>query len=47
MSGGVAEVTSDDDAQSLFKRADEALYRAKRDGKGDVRLTLESCSSWR
>jgi diguanylate cyclase (GGDEF)-like protein len=37
MSGGVAEVTSDDDAQSLFKRGDEALYRAKRDGKGDVR----------
>lgn len=37
MSGGVAEVTRDDDAQSLFRRADEALYRAKRDGKGDVR----------
>lgn len=37
MSGGVAEVIRDDDAQSLFQRADEALYRAKRDGKGDVR----------
>jgi len=37
MSGGVAEVARDDDAQALFKRADEALYRAKRDGKGDVR----------
>ena len=37
MSGGVAEVTRDDDAESLFRRADEALYRAKRDGKGDVR----------
>ena len=37
MSGGVAEVTRDDDAESLFRRADEALYRAKRDGKGEVR----------
>ncbi len=37
MSGGVAEVTRDDDAQSFFQRADDALYRAKRDGKGDVR----------
>ena len=37
MSGGVGEVARDDDAQALFKRADEALYRAKRDGKGDVR----------
>jgi diguanylate cyclase (GGDEF)-like protein len=37
MSGGVAEVALDDDARALFKRADEALYRAKRDGKGDVR----------
>ena len=37
MSGGVAEVTRDDDGPSLFKRADEALYRAKRDSKGDVR----------
>jgi diguanylate cyclase (GGDEF)-like protein len=37
MSGGVAAATRDDDAESLFKRADEALYRAKRDGKGHVR----------
>ena len=37
MSGGVAEVTRDDDVKALYRRADEALYRAKRDGKGDVR----------
>ena len=34
MSGGIAEVDREDDSQSLFKRADDALYRAKRGGKG-------------
>jgi diguanylate cyclase (GGDEF)-like protein len=34
MSGGLAEVARDDDAKSLFRRADEALYKAKRQGKG-------------
>ena len=33
-SGGVAELRADDDAVSFFERADEALYRAKSQGKG-------------
>ena len=36
LSAGVTEVTSDDDAVSLFQRADDALYRAKETGKGQV-----------
>jgi diguanylate cyclase (GGDEF)-like protein len=34
ISAGVAEMTPSDDANSLFERADEALYRAKDAGKG-------------
>jgi diguanylate cyclase (GGDEF)-like protein len=36
LSAGVAELRSDDDAIALFQRADEALYRAKSAGKGQV-----------
>jgi diguanylate cyclase (GGDEF)-like protein len=36
ISGGMAELGRDDDATSLFRRADQALYRAKRAGKGRV-----------
>jgi two-component system, cell cycle response regulator len=34
VSGGIAEIERDDDAVSLFERADAALQRAKRNGKG-------------
>jgi diguanylate cyclase (GGDEF)-like protein len=34
LSGGIAELEADDDAISLFERADAALYRAKAQGKG-------------
>jgi diguanylate cyclase (GGDEF)-like protein len=36
VSAGVAELRQGDDASGLFERADEALYRAKEDGKGRV-----------
>jgi diguanylate cyclase (GGDEF)-like protein len=36
VSGGVAELQAQEDAGSLYRRADEALFRAKRDGKGRV-----------
>ena len=36
ISAGTAELSRDDDATSLFRRADQALYRAKRSGKGRV-----------
>jgi diguanylate cyclase (GGDEF)-like protein len=36
LSAGVAELRSDDDSKSFFERADEALYRAKEAGKGQV-----------
>jgi diguanylate cyclase (GGDEF)-like protein len=36
ISGGMAELGRDDDATSLFRRVDQALYRAKRAGKGRV-----------
>ena len=36
LSAGVAELRADDDAVSLFQRADDALYRAKDAGKGRV-----------
>jgi diguanylate cyclase (GGDEF)-like protein len=38
MSAGIAALRPEDDAISLFQRADEALYRAKEDGKGQVRM---------
>ena len=36
VSAGVAELRPEDDTVSFFKRADEALYRAKEAGKGRV-----------
>jgi diguanylate cyclase (GGDEF)-like protein len=36
LSAGVTEVRPEDDAVSFFERADEALYRAKSAGKGQV-----------
>jgi diguanylate cyclase (GGDEF)-like protein len=36
VSAGVAELRQGDDASGLFERADEALYRAKEEGKGRV-----------
>ena len=36
VSAGVTELRPDDDAVTLFQRADEALYRAKGSGKGTV-----------
>jgi diguanylate cyclase (GGDEF)-like protein len=36
-SAGIAGLDRDDDPKALFQRADEALYRAKRDGKGRAR----------
>lgn len=37
VSAGIAELRAEDDAVSFFQRADEALYRAKEAGKGQVR----------
>jgi diguanylate cyclase (GGDEF)-like protein len=37
ISAGIAELRPEDDAISLFERTDEALYRAKEGGKGQVR----------
>jgi diguanylate cyclase (GGDEF)-like protein len=37
VSAGIAELRPEDDASSLFERADEALSRAKEAGKGQVR----------
>jgi PleD family two-component response regulator len=34
LSAGIAELQPDDDAMSVFERADSALYRAKAQGKG-------------
>ena len=36
LSAGIAELTPDDDAVSFFERADEALFRAKKTGKGQA-----------
>jgi diguanylate cyclase (GGDEF)-like protein len=35
-SAGVAELQSEDDAVAFFQRADDALYRAKELGKGQI-----------
>ncbi|MDR9498736.1 MAG: diguanylate cyclase [Hydrogenovibrio sp.] len=42
MSFGVAQAQTGDDPESLFKRADEALYEAKLSGKNRVRIQPES-----
>jgi diguanylate cyclase (GGDEF)-like protein len=36
VSAGIAELGRDDESTSLFSRVDQALYRAKRSGKGTV-----------
>ena len=36
LSAGAAELTPEDDATSFFQRADDALYRAKEAGKGQI-----------
>ena len=36
LSAGIAQLRPDDDSVSFFKRADEALYEAKRRGKGQA-----------
>jgi diguanylate cyclase (GGDEF)-like protein len=36
LSAGIAELTDEDDPTAFFERADEALYRAKELGKGQV-----------
>jgi diguanylate cyclase (GGDEF)-like protein len=36
LSAGVAELQADDDPTAFFERTDEALYRAKELGKGQV-----------
>jgi diguanylate cyclase (GGDEF)-like protein len=45
ISAGIAELRPEDDAISLFERADEALYRAKEGGKGQVRKADGSTAS--
>ena len=42
ISAGMAELGRDDDATSLFRRVDQALYRAKRAGKGQVMAADDS-----
>ena len=36
LSAGIADLESEDDAASFFKRADAALYQAKERGKGQA-----------
>jgi diguanylate cyclase (GGDEF)-like protein len=36
VSAGIAELQADDDPNTFFERADQALYRAKEGGKGQV-----------
>ena len=45
ISAGIAELRPEDDAISLFERADEALYRAKEGGKGQVHKADGSTAS--
>jgi diguanylate cyclase (GGDEF)-like protein len=44
LSAGVTELRPEDDADSFFERADEALYRAKGAGKGTV-VAVDSATS--
>jgi diguanylate cyclase (GGDEF)-like protein len=45
LSAGVTELRAEDNATTLFERADEALYRAKGAGKGTV-VSVESPASF-
>jgi diguanylate cyclase (GGDEF)-like protein len=36
LSAGIAELRREDTSETLFQRADQALYRAKEGGKGRV-----------
>ena len=45
LSAGATELRPEDDAVSLFERADEALYRAKGAGKGTV-VAVDSATSF-
>ena len=45
ISAGVTELRPDDDADSFFERADEALYRAKGAGKGTV-VAVDAATSF-
>jgi GGDEF domain-containing protein len=44
---GLAEFTRDESAEELLRRADEALYVAKRTGKNRVVLAKKSKSWWK
>jgi diguanylate cyclase (GGDEF)-like protein len=41
LSGGITHLRPDDDRTSFFERADDALYRAKSDGKGRAHVADE------
>jgi diguanylate cyclase (GGDEF)-like protein len=42
LSAGIAELRPEDDSVALFERADDALYRAKELGKGQVQAEAEA-----
>jgi diguanylate cyclase (GGDEF)-like protein len=47
VSGGLAEFSSDDTAEELIRRADEALYEAKRTGKNRIVTAKKQKSFWK
>jgi len=46
LSAGIAELRPEDDAVSLFERTDEALYRAKESGKGQIQQAGGPSGGW-
>jgi len=42
ISSGIASLSNSDDEKSLLGRADEALYRAKREGRNCIRIASDS-----